>query len=596
MRASSVARILRVTRLWQAGDRGQGIRVGVISGGARNFLVLAQNAILPADVALFGRGRGDEGDWMMQVVHDIAPDARLAFCPGGAPRRTVACARDLIDRFHAAIIVDDINPQPVFFAPTAKAQGYARLLRHHPQVLFLTGAGNNGGGYYQGAWRPRPVVLRGRRWQAQTFGPSARPYDRLWVPPGAEAIVLLGTRGGDTPPGGCAARGGPTRLIVTNRAGRVRAETLSDCPLLQVRLHNDRARLARLRLYVVRRHRAWPGGAIKLVAIRAGMGISPLWLSVHTEGGAGNSATDPGLMAVAAIDPASGDHGRYLPEPYANGGPQCGDFGGDAAGGTGGFASACIRQPVFAAPDRTLVAMPAASGRGYRYRPFTGDSAAGPAAAGVAALLLAAHAPPQRIESLLKRTARPQGAGPGWAPRTGYGLIDADAAAVAAHILAPRQAQMRGPVMAPRADGMNARRDQRLLIAAREGDKGAARALRRRARAGDPIAQSLLGTLYNRGWGVDMDPRAAHAWWTRAAHAGVTNAIYNLGITWAIGRGATADPRRGYALMRAAELRGLSFPPMERALRHIRALLSARAQGRARQRARVFAADPAAIP
>jgi hypothetical protein len=571
--------------------------VGVISGGAKNFRVLARNGILPSDVVRFGQGqgRGDEGDWMMQVVHDIAPHARVAFCPGGAPRQTVACARRLIDRFHAMIVVDDINPQPVFFVPTAKARGYARLLHHHPQILFFTGAGNNGGGYYQGVWHPRPVRMGGRRLDAQTFGASGRPYDRLWVPPGAQAVVLLGTDGGTAPPGGCSPTGGPTRLVVTDRTGRMLAETQSDCPLMHVRLHNDRAHVAHWRIYVLRSHASWPGGAMKLVAIRTGVGVSPLWLSDHTQGGAGNSATSPGLMAVAAVDPGSGDRGRYLPEAYANGGPQCGHLGNTTTGRQSGVSRGCIRQPVFAAPDRTRVAMSAGNALGYRYRPFSGDSAAGPAAAGVAALLLAERVPSQQIESLLERTARPQGAVAGWTPRTGYGLIDADAAAVAAQVLAPRgRAPQTIPVSRERA--MNLRADRQLFIAARGGDRAAARRLQGRARAGDPIAQSLLGTLYNRGWGLAADPRAAHAWWTRAARAGVSNALYNLGITWAIGRGGTPNPLRGYALMRAARLRGLQFPRMSAALRHFRALLGVQARLRAGRLARQYAADPAGIP
>lgn len=597
-RTLPVARMLRVTRLWQAGDEGQGVRVGVISGGVRNFRVLVRRGILPSTIVRFdrGEGQGDEGDWMLQVVHDVAPRADLAFCPGGAPLRTVACARRLIDRFHAAIVVDDINPQPVYFAPTVKARGYARLLRDHPRVLMFTGAGNNGGGYYQGSWHPRVVTQDGRRTDAQTFGASARPYDRLWVGPGAGAAVLLGINIPPRASGRCPRHGTPTRLEVTDREGSVLAQTTGTCPVLSVRLRNDRSRIARLRILVLRPPRPWPQGAIKLVAIRTGLGVSPLALSDHTGGGAGNSATVPGLMAVAAVDPGSGDHGRYLAEPYANSGPQCLDYAQSAEGLRRLKPPVCFRQPVFAAPDRTRVAMPANNGRGYAWRAFSGDSAAGPAAAGVAALLLADHVPARHIESLLKRTARPQGLKAGWRPRTGYGLVDADAAAVAAGVLAPRTGPPRRPPVAWRPGRAAFREDRALLSAAQAGDRHAARMLRRRACAGEPVAQSLLGTLYNRGWGVAMDPRAAHAWWTRAARHGVVTAIYNLGMTWAIGRGATPNPTVGYALMRVAQRRGLAFPPMRRALRRVRALLSPSARARAEGLERRFAADPARIP
>jgi hypothetical protein len=48
--------------------------------------------------------------------------------------------------------------------------------------------------------------------------------------------------------------------------------------------------------------------------------------------------------------------------------------------------------------------------------------------------------------------------------------------------------------------------------------------------------------------------------------------------------------------MRAAELRGLRFPPMAAALWHFRSLLGARARLRAGRLARHYAADPASIP
>ncbi len=600
-RIPPVARILRVARLWQAGDAGQGVRVGIISNGARNDRSLVEQGILPPGIAFpRGYGQGDEGDWMLQVVHDVAPRAQLGFCPGGSARRTVACARTLVTVFHADIVVDDINPQPVFFAPTVKAQGLASLLKRHPGVLFFTGAGNNGGGYYQGSWHPQALTLAGRRDTAQVFGvgPAATPYDGLWVSPRAPAVILLGTNARPASPGGrCVASNPLITLLVTNRQGAVLARTTSRCAALHVRLRNRRARWVHWRVFVLTHASSWPPAfALKLVAIRTGLGVSPLFLTVHTAGGAGNSATFPGLMAVAALDPYSGYHHRYLAEPFANSGPQCLDYRWGPSGLKRLARPACFQQPVFAAPDKTQVAMPAANARGYRWRAFSGDSAAGPAAAGVAALLLADHVPSARIEAVLQRTARFQGTRPGWDPRAGYGLIDAEAAAVRVGLLAPRPHRARPPWRAPFTGRIAFRQDYLLVQAARAGDRDAAQRLRRLAQDGQPLAQSLLGTLYNRGWGVTLDPRAAHAWWTRAARRGVINAIYNLGMTWAIGRGATPNPAMGYALMRAAQQRGLSFPPMRRALRHARTLLSGPARAQAARLARRFAANPARIP
>ncbi len=56
-RTLPVARMLRVTRLWQAGDEGQGVRVGVISGGVRNFRVLVRRRHPAVDHRAFRSGR-----------------------------------------------------------------------------------------------------------------------------------------------------------------------------------------------------------------------------------------------------------------------------------------------------------------------------------------------------------------------------------------------------------------------------------------------------------------------------------------------------------------------------------------------------------
>ncbi len=256
LRMPPLTRILRVTRLWQAGDEGQGVRVGVISNGARNYRSLVREGIVPPDVAFpRGYGQGDEGDWMPQVVHDVAPRAHLGFCPGGSARRTVACARTLITDFHAAIVVDDINPQPIFFTPTVKAQGLAHLLRRHPGVLFFTGAGNNGGGYYQGTWRPKSVMLAGPREKAQVFGvgPTATAYDGLWVSPRAPAVIPLGTNARPAPHDGRCVTSNPLiTLLVTNRRGRVLACTTTRCAALHVRGRNRRARWVHWRVFVLR--------------------------------------------------------------------------------------------------------------------------------------------------------------------------------------------------------------------------------------------------------------------------------------------------------------------------------------------------------
>lgn len=632
--ARSFDAILHTHRLLRAGDRGQGVRVGVISSGASFYATLARQDILPP-VRFYGAksSHGDEGDWMLQIVHRIAPGAQLAFCPGGPAQRTVACARTLVRAFHADIVVDDINPPPVYQFPTSKDIGYAKLSREHPDVLFFTGAGNNAGGYYQGAWTPTPLILNGTAYQAQDFGASmgrrSDPYERFEVPPGAGMRVLLGTNADPNGWPRCLADNPEVRLVLLDGSGQVLDSAHGRCPILTLSERHPPHGPEPLRLAVLRPAGARPAKfRLKLVAVALGTdGVSPLPLEYRTEGGAGNSATAANLVAVASVDPNTGWRQRYLYETFANAGPQCMDYARAGGHWTALPEPRCFRQPEFVAPDRMSVVMP--GDREERYAPFTGDSAAAPAAAGVAALLLSAHVPASRVIAMLDSTAIPQADTAGWNAHYGYGLIDADAAAVKAGVLRPtapaetssaaiplfhdtaaflgeRQLEQqaregdRQALAQLRGDAQSGSADAQVWLARYEHDIGdealAARWARAAADRGEPAAQSLLGSMYNRGWGVPMDPRAAQAWWWRAARAGITAAMFNMGTALAHGRGAPPNPELSYALMRTAFIRGMRAPYMLRAMALARLHMRSGQIDAAERLARRFAGDPGAIP
>ncbi|MFZ0553215.1 MAG: S8 family serine peptidase [Steroidobacteraceae bacterium] len=654
--------LLQTRRLLQAGYEGQGVRIGVISDGTSNYRSLVEHNVLPSDVVFVGgdSSRGDEGDWMLQIVHQIAPRARLAFCPGGSAQETDDCARQLVTGFQADLVVDDTNPQPVFDFPSPKAIAFAELAQERPDVLFFTGAGNNGGGYYQGPWTPVPLVVNGTRYLAQDFGRSlggaSDPYETISLAAGPTATIMLGTSADPAPESGdCSAENPEVTLAVLDMRGRELASTTGRCPLQSLQY---RAALRpfgppafaftrppspfrrfpfppqtqTLRIAMLVPADSKPGAlTLKLVSILGGDGTSPIALSYRTGGSAGNSATTQHLIAVAAVDPYSGWHHRYLYEAFANSGPQCLNYGRNISGGwTRLPGPQCVQQPAFVVPDRVRVLV--GTPNGSEYRPFQGDSAAGPAAAGVAALLLSARVPADRIISLLEQSAVPQVNAREWDAHYGYGLIDADAAAVAVGLLPAVQGSssatwkdFQAVAFDPSPEFVRARN---LSQQARQGDQQALTQLQAAAQAGDadaqtwlamyvhgigdnvvaarwalsaaaqgePEAQSFLGSMYNRGWGVPMDPRAAQAWWLRAARAGVAAAIYNMGTTVAGGRGAPPDPLLGYALMRAAELRGFRFPPMNLDIPRARGQLDASQTETAESLAARYARDPASIP
>jgi TPR repeat protein len=61
------------------------------------------------------------------------------------------------------------------------------------------------------------------------------------------------------------------------------------------------------------------------------------------------------------------------------------------------------------------------------------------------------------------------------------------------------------------------------------------------AQQGDVRAQTTLGLMYSRGYGVKKDPQAAQRWWSFAAAANDPGAQYNLGLAYANGDGVPQD-------------------------------------------------------
>ena len=64
------------------------------------------------------------------------------------------------------------------------------------------------------------------------------------------------------------------------------------------------------------------------------------------------------------------------------------------------------------------------------------------------------------------------------------------------------------------------------------------------AQQGDVRAQTTLGLMYARGYGVAKDPVAAHRWWSFAAAANDPGAQFNLGLSYATGDGVAQDFER----------------------------------------------------
>src|SRR5262249_21551547 len=98
------------------GFTGQGETVGVISDSVSQFGGGLSDSVatgdLPSTVNVLKDGKSgddDEGRAMLEVVHDVAPDASLAFHTAGDTGQTFAAAIDALRTTGKAnVIVDDI--------------------------------------------------------------------------------------------------------------------------------------------------------------------------------------------------------------------------------------------------------------------------------------------------------------------------------------------------------------------------------------------------------------------------------------------------------------------------------------------------------
>ena len=99
------------------GVTGAGVRVGVLSDSASATRVsaLIASGDLPSDTVVLPNQAGpstgeDEGTAMMEIVHDMAPDAKLFFATAYSTQAQFAAnIRSLRNDYHCDIIVDDIS-------------------------------------------------------------------------------------------------------------------------------------------------------------------------------------------------------------------------------------------------------------------------------------------------------------------------------------------------------------------------------------------------------------------------------------------------------------------------------------------------------
>ncbi len=144
------------------GLSGAGVRVGVISDGVDSLTSAQNKGELPLDcanlpsisdscvhVAPALAGVGNEGIAMLEIIHDLAPEAILGFASGRSGVSGFIAAIDYLEQdFQADVIVDDIGylSEPFFENGDIGTRAQAAV---DAGVVYVSAAGNDAQKHYQ---------------------------------------------------------------------------------------------------------------------------------------------------------------------------------------------------------------------------------------------------------------------------------------------------------------------------------------------------------------------------------------------------------------------------------------------------------------
>ena len=130
---------------------GSGVKVGIISDGVDHWSDARDSGDLPADLTILSNIEcGDEGTAMLEIVHDMVPDADLYFHDWG--RNTVAfnAAIDALVDAGCDVICDDVSwIEEPFFEDGIIASHLTSVLASN-DIVYVSAAGNGGEEHYQG--------------------------------------------------------------------------------------------------------------------------------------------------------------------------------------------------------------------------------------------------------------------------------------------------------------------------------------------------------------------------------------------------------------------------------------------------------------
>ncbi|WP_052349311.1 MULTISPECIES: S8 family serine peptidase [Planktothrix] len=423
------------------GVNGAGITVGVLSDSYNNLGGAASDVAtgdLPSGVIVLQdlpSGGSDEGRAMLQIVHDVAPGAKLAFNTAfagmaGFANGIINLAKPVASGGAGAkVIVDDIGyPQEPFFQDGIVTQAVDQVAS--TGVAYFSSAANLARQSYESAFTPGQTI---GVLTYHDFDPSGAVniFQKItlnngvftpalqWDQPFASAsttgagsqndldMFLYADSNGD---------GTPDQLIASSIDNNVGGDPFEFCNIQGT----GTAYLA-----IAKYNPAGGPNPSKIKYVdftKSHTTIYQFATNSSTSFGHNQSANGQGVAAAYyQKTPAFGTN-PPVAEPFTS-------LGGtrilfDKAGNR--LATPIIRnQPAITAPDGVVTTLPSSSG----LNPFFGTSAAAPHAAGAAALIrqTVPSATNTQIYNALKSTAVDMNT-PGYDFLTGTGLIRADAA------------------------------------------------------------------------------------------------------------------------------------------------------------------------
>lgn len=178
---------------------GRGSLVGILSDSFNRLPGNGQAADvasgdLPADVQILrdlaGTACSDEGRAMAQIVHDVAPGARLAFHTGVEGEAAFAQAIRSLAQAGADIIVDDIryHAEPMF-QDGLIAQAIDAVTS--TGVAYFSSAGNQGRDAYEAPFRDSGIPGRFGGGNFHDFDPGPGVQTRLQIVQGSPTTYVL---------------------------------------------------------------------------------------------------------------------------------------------------------------------------------------------------------------------------------------------------------------------------------------------------------------------------------------------------------------------------------------------------------------------